>query len=393
LFHSTRFDQTNRVGIFGNFVAAPFGGALPNTSYTELYPPNKDVEERFLDETYRYRPDFLGYDSVGHYDATTIASLVGPGLGGWIGGPVETPVKVGLCTAAPFSTQSWLLMEDFLLDLSVIAPRQSDALQVKGLPDRNPPVSAGVRSPFPSSGNLVFPQGDYTAGVSPAGGVHMAAAQPDYSLIGSGDRQYIRVLDLAFAHHPSPVSLVGKTEVTLRFDGIHMADMLYRAPGPGGLADNRISIMVKVPGLTTWMDVGRPDGAGPGKQDPVLDGAGCLVLGSTTYTFTDPYTGHLGCYLTIDVGPVASFFANPAVLSAYTVGSPVGEVPLLVKIQMGQGALDYNLEKKYSAGAFGAVEPGAAPREVRGLLGIRVQRPDDVLVDPDPASEQVMVLP
>ena len=391
LFHSTRFDKANKVGIYGNFVVAAHGGALPNTTYSELYVAAKDTRESFLDETYRWRPAFLGYDSPAGYDATTIAHLVGPGMGGWVGGPIETPVRVGLCSGAPFNTQSWLLMEEFLVDMSANAD-----LQVAGLPDRNPPVSAAAHAPFPSAGILLYPQKDYSTGYAPQTGTHITDNQPDYTGL-TGVRQYVRVFDVAFSNHAGggstpPVEAAGSSEVTIRLDGVHMEDILYLAPGPGGSADDRIAVMVKVPGLTTWMDAGRAHGSGPGKQDPVLDGAGCLILGDRTYSFTDPETGYKGCYLTLDVGPVASFFENVAALSAYTSGSPAGEVPLLVKVLMADGAVNYNLENKYSGGSFGAVEPGADPREVRGLIGIEVVHPDTTLISPD-ATGQVMSLP
>lgn len=391
LFHSTRFDQTNKDGIFGNFVVNAFGGGLPNASYTELFTAEKDTYERFLDETYRLR---VGWSSTwaGNYTgtpATLTGYISGPGMNGWAGGPVEVPVRAGL-TSGDFRNNSWLLMEDFLTDLSGVDPEGSAGLQVAGLPDRNPPISAGVEVPFPSVGLVMYPQKNYSVGYYPSTGVEIIETQPDYSG-ATGDRHFIRAFDVAFSHHAGggstpPVIMAGQTEVTLRLDGITLADILYAAPGPGGagFGSDWLAILAKVPGLTTWMDCGRQDGSGPSKQDALLDGAGCLVLdGEKTYTFTDPVTGYKGCYVTIDVGPVASFVANPAVVDGYASGSPLGEVPLLIKVQMNGGAANYNLERQYTGGAFGAVEPGEDPRNVRGLIGIRIMHPDETLIDPD----------
>jgi hypothetical protein len=309
----------------------------------------------------------------------TTAHLDGPGMGGWGGGPIETPVRISLATT-PWDECSWLLMEQHLVDLDT-----SSSLQVAGLPDRNPPISAAATMPFPSAGVLQYPQLDYSTGHFPETVTHITAAQPDYST-AAGVRSYIRCLDASFTHSttPPPIVVAGQTELTLRIDGITLDDFAYAAPGPGGVAANRIAIMVKVPGLTTWMDAGRLDGAGPGKQDAVLDGAGCQVGGAETYTFTDLVTGHKGCYVKIHVGPAATLFANPADWSAYTAGSPLGECPVLVKVLMDEGAVDYNLEHVATGvGTFEVgVKSGANPDEVRGILGLSVVHPDDVLVSP-----------
>lgn len=375
LLHSTRFDQTNKVGLYGNFVQNALG-APPNTSYVELYPASKDATEKFLDETYRLRGAFPN-SLVGHatYTQEALDSLTGPGMAGWVGGPIEIPIKIGLATS-PWDEFSFLLMEDHLVDLS---GGPSD-LQIAGLPDRNPPISACVQVPFPSCGMLLYPRTDYTVSHAPLGGAHMADNQPDYSG-ATGDRTFLRCLDVAFSHNNpgflGPQEMVGQTECILRLDGITLEDIAYSAPGPGGVVDDRITILVKLPGLTTWMDVGRPDGSGPDKQDPNLDGAGCQIQDSRTYDFKDPVTGYMGCFVAIHVGPVASFFETSGDVSGYTSGSVEGEVPLMVKVIMGENSTNYDLEHLYDSGVFGGVRPGAAPDSVRGLIGIRILHPDE----------------
>jgi len=229
---------------------------------------------------------------------------------------------------------------------------------------------------------LVYPQEDFTA-VSPESGVHFVGAQPDYSglpLLG-GDRHYIRCFDAAFKDSGTPVAAAGTPTVKLRIDGLDLNDFSYSAPGFGGLPNNRVAILVKVPGLTTWMDIGRPDGAGPSKQDMFADGAGCQVVGPETYSFQDPMSGYQCCYVKVNVGPWATLAQNMGLWSGYTVGDPTGEVPLLVRVILAEGSLKYNLEYKLVGGVFEMVpKPGAEPSSVRGVIGINLVHPNDILV-------------
>lgn len=386
LFHSTRFDQTNKVGRFGNSAI----GALPFTSFPELFPGPKDTRERFLDETYRYADDFSTLPGFGPYDAAARAALLGPGLDTWAGGGIEIPVRAGLAQAA-WGDSSWLRQGYHTTDLAVV-PTPASKLQVAGLPHRNPPLSASVAVPFPSAGVLMYPQKNYSVGYVPASPAHLAAAQPDYSGF-AGDLHYLRAFDVAFSHWPPAAAdavgprtdAVGQTTVVLRFDGIVLGDFTFKAPGPGRRADDAIAVFVKVPGLTTWMDAGRPDGAGPSKQDPNLDGAGCVVLGPETYDFLDPVTGYRGCYVKVHTGPLAPLFANTGAFAAYTSGDPTGEVPLLVKVEMGRGAVRYNLEYPVDGDSFQpAPVIGADPSTVRGVIGIAVVHPNETLLPPTP---------
>jgi hypothetical protein len=131
-----------------------------------------------------------------------------------------------------------------------------------------------------------------------------------------------------------------------------------------------IAIMVKVPGLTTWMDLGRLDGDGPSKQDVALDGAGCQVQGPNTFSSIDPTTGMVYCQVKVNVGPAVNLAWGEDELGG---GTPM--VPVLVKVVMNELAKDYNLETTYTGfpGQFDAVvAPGAWSEEVRGLTGIKV---------------------
>lgn len=400
LYHSTRFDSVNLDGSYGNFLVNPLG-APPNQTYAQFFLAEKDVHEKFLDESYRLKSDWSFNWLALQTNPAALGYIQGPGMNAWSFGPIEVPVRAGY-TASPYDENSWLLMEDHLLDFTAGGPEEDLALQVAGLPDRNPIVEAGVEVPFPSTGILMYPQIDYSTNHYPAStGVEIdGRIQPDYTAISGDGRQYIRAFDLAFNNFSGvsatpPIDMAGQTEVTIRLDGIKLEDMLYQAPGPGGTGGaGRIALMAKVPGLTTWMDMGRVDGGGPSKQDPLLDGAGCMIADlEKTYSFTDPVTGYKGCYITIDVGPVASFFTNQAVVSSYVAGSPQGESPLLIKVLMDEDSIDYNLEKQHFGGIFGVVAPGADPRNVRGLIGIRVMHPQEELIAPDETGQVLVILP
>ena len=389
LFHSTQFDKTNRVGTFGNYVVAAVG-APPNTSYTELFPALKTTDERFLDETFRIVPSLSTASAAvvvvpgTPYTVAAMDSLVGPGMQGWVGGPIEIPVKIGYAVA-PWNLGSWLLNEYHLEDLVVGDVEVQDGLQVVGLPDRNPPQSAAVQVPFPTAGMLAYPRDDFTPMSPFGGGTHFVGVQPDYTA-AAGSRQYVRVFDAAYRHYggATAMSLAGQTSLVLRIDGLLLEDLAYAAPGPGGLTVDRPAISIKIPGLTTWMDIGRADGAGPSKQDMFADGAGCMESGIETYSFMDSETGYVGCYVKVNLGPVASLFENTATWAGYVGGlSPLGESPVLLKVEMDVGVInDYDLEHRNIAGVFeGAAKPGAAPNTVRGLFGITVVHPNDRLID------------
>jgi hypothetical protein len=202
----------------------------------------------------------------------------------------------------------------------------------------------------------------------------MPGNQFDYSVC-TGDRAYVRAFDVAFSASTTPVTANGQPFAVLRIDGMELEDFAYAAPGPGSV--NGVAILVKVPGLTTWMDLGRNDGAGPSKQDPVQDGAGCKVVGPYTYNGIDQDTGVAYAQVKINVGPTANF--------AIGDGS---EVPLLVKVVMRDPAAwggpydptyyDFNHESDGTGGFNAGTGCGIQSQYVRGIVGIRVVHPDDV---------------
>ena len=291
LFHTTNIGAPT----FMNPVAA---GVAP--AGTEI--AAKDVAERFLDEVYRYQQTFI-FSPV---NPAATSNLVGPGLPS---GPLAADIPVRVGSDLGFTTMSWVQAGSHLTALP------GNDLQVAGFPDRDPPITDGVVTPFPSAGCLIYPVTNYSVNHRPSqvdGDV--TPPQPNYAGY-TLDRSYIRCFDLSFG---GTYAVVGTSSFDLMVKGLRLADFAYVAPGPGNLA---IAIMVKVPGLTTWMDAGRADGAGPSKQDALSDGAGCQVAGPTTVDAVDPETGIVQCSIKINVGGAATFFLNSE-----------GKVPVLVKI-------------------------------------------------------------
>lgn len=326
---------------FGNFLDS---GAPPRP-LPSLHSPARDREERFLDEVYRWDPTFAAVDGIAGPGAT--AALRGPGIGGWRGGPINVPVRVA--DPDPWAKCSWLRLGRFA------TPLAAGDLQVSGMPRRSPPLSDGAKFHRPSSGVLRYPRENYGSVRPDQASDGLPVPQPDYSK-AAGIRSYVRALDLGRPSASSPL-------FTLRIEGLFLADIQYAGAGPGRLSTGGPAVLVKLPGLTAWLDVGRRDGDGPGKHDPRQDGAGCLVVGPETRDEYDPDSRLPACYARIHAGPAARAFLTPA-----------GEVPLLVKVIMGPSAGPYDLSQPLDpmTGSFGAADPEASANAVRGLVRISV---------------------
>jgi len=346
LYHSTFFEPINQVGQFANFIT----GAPPSPTYAALETVTKDSREFFLDEVYRIR-SFPGSIDT-QYGLGAAQSLSGPGMSIWFGGPIEIPVRIGTSVG---STSGWDVAS-FIQQGTYTTSLATGRLQVAGLPDRNPKLRYGQTVPFPSAGILLYPHKDYSAGYAPVG--------PDYSAL-TGTRTYLRTFNA------KGIVAANQPFFSLRIDGLQLQDFLYAAPGPGTLNSTEgIAILVKVPGLTTWMDIGRADGSGPSKQDVVLDGAGCKVLGPGTFDGVDPETRHVYSQVLLNVGPTANLFAEVGI-----DGATVGDIPILVKVVMNPVAAAFNLEQWYdpSTKTWGGIAaPETSAEEVRGLIGLRL---------------------
>ena len=314
LYHSMREDNT--------VALVPYGNPDDVTRATLDQP--KDVSERFLDEVYRYPENWTPLAAP---DAT---QLQGPGLPF---GPAPIAVPVRPVNADP-NYPGWFFQSLHTSVLTNGAGNLGNALQVAGLPPRNPEYTEGLTSPFPSRGVLLYPQTNYSTGYAPVG--------PDYSVL-TGDRVYIRAFDADAAN-------AGLSTVTFRLWGVELTDFQYTAltaPGATGMA-----VMVKVPGLTTWMDAGRADGTGPSKQDIALDGAGCLV---TSTVATDTVSQIRYTDITVNLSPAALFINGE------------GKCPVLVKVILKDNATGKALN--FANGLAPETDPTSG---LRGLVGIDI---------------------
>ena len=238
----------------------------------------KDRSELFLDEVYRYPQSWAPLPSGADLDR-----LLGPGLPGGVS-PVNVPVRpVAASSYAGYYNQGYHADAAYL-------PANPEA-QVAGLPARNPSSLEGLVAPLPSRGILLYPQTDYSTGYTPVGA--------DYSGC-TGTRVYIRAFNGRSAN-------VGATTLRFKIWGVELVDFAYLAPGPGNA---NLSIGIKIPGKTTWMDAGRADGDGPSKQHATDDGAGCLVAGVNTFDATDPVTQIRYCQIEVNLGTAGALFAN-----------------------------------------------------------------------------------
>lgn len=348
LYHTTGDSPSVAIGSeYGNFTI----GGINTPPRPNLENPRKDVEERFLDEVYRVRIfGFTAVDPTFDFLLNT-GNLVGPGVP-FVASPIEFPVRVA--SAAGFENASILYTHSHLLDLSSTPSMLTEA-QVAGFPARNPPITDGAQNLVPFSGILQYPKADYTTGFRPSlAAGDTTVAQPDYSSI-SNTRRYIRAFDAAYRHaSPPEPDVVGQPLLRLRIDGLRLSDFGFLAPGPGTA---EIAILLKIPGLTSWMDVGRRDGDGPSKQDPLADGAGCQVVGPETYNDFDPITGVVFSRVLVNVGPLATVFANQVVEEE--------TAPVLIQVII-----------KPPGAAFDFTQggPNGSSNDCRGLVGITILR-------------------
>lgn len=296
----------------------------PSTSGKATLNDAKDVSERFLDEVYRYPADWSPNPI-----AADVLQLVGPGLPTGVM-PINVPVQP---VDGDPNYPGWYF-QGYHTDPTKITGLAE--LQVAGVPARNPDYTEGVVNPFPSRGLLLYPQKDYT-NCLPAGSDYSAQV---------GDREYVRVFD-------GGASNAASTTVTLKFWGVALANFAYAPAGPGGVG---MAIMVKIPGMSSWMDAGRADGDGPSKQDIALDGAGCQVVGPDTFDDVDDATQIHFAQVKLNVGPTAALFLN---------AEAPARCPVLVKIILKDNATGkaFNFEQGGEDGPTTAC---------RGLVGIDI---------------------
>jgi len=352
--HSPSFDSG---GNYGNFKTAA-GDSPPRAN---LENSRKDVEERFYDEVYRVAEVTLAGIDPTFNGGLLVGNLTGPGLPFGATGPIELPVRFASQPFATVGGASYLRADYHLLDLATSGLVNAE-LQVSGLPDRAPMGDDLVENPCPFSGMLIYPQIDYTTGFRPSfADGDILAPQPDYSAPGTNDRFYYRMFDAAYSNDgTAEPGVVGQPFLTFRIDGLTLMDFAYTPPGPGSV---KISLELKIPGLTTWMDLGRRDMDGPSKQDPLTDGAGCQIIDPTvTFDGRDPTTGTVFCQVRVNVGPAANIFANTGAVP----GAPAGVAPVFFRARI--KAPD-GVSLNFTQGG-----PNARTDEPRALTGVTLLR-------------------
>lgn len=295
-----------------------------------IYNEDKDGREYFLDESYRLKGDFRNPAGDLALSLPYTETLCGPGLPHGTGLKITIPHTAAEAASSPWKEIHWMTVEYNIGNLSTQLIRE---LQVAGWPDRNPPMEDGVYDPTQRSGVLIYPQHDYSACI-PAG--------PDYSGAVSGPRCWVRYFNIGSE---------GDSKVDVLLEGIKLEDFAWEAPDEGS---HKMAILIKVPGQTTWMDVGRRDGEGPSKQDPFADGAGCMIIGPHTKDEgPHPLYGTQRCRVRCNLGPSASLYENAN-----------GQTQLLMKVVIYPNGMDLNLEQ---GGPDGTV------RDIRGLTGVAVE--------------------
>ena len=318
-------------------------------STTPIHSPERDVMENFLDEGYRWIWDMDVSGTPPTIPADEITRILGAGLP--TVGVVDIPVRIG--ASVTYDNASFMVQGKHL-SLILGTPEA----QFAGLPFRNPPMQEGIAQANAPRGILMYPQKNYFGDYRPSlADGDLSLAQPDYS-VATGEKVFIRALDAAFSRSASPMlDAIGSSFFKLRIHGLQLNDFAWSGgASEGGLG---VAILVKIAGLTTWMDIGRVDGSGASKQDAFSDGAGCQVNDPVeTKNGVDTLTGIVYADVLVHTGAIATLFQNTD-----------GEAPILVKVLLKDSvegkALNFEQggENDYIGNA-------------RGLVGIELLRPE-----------------
>ena len=357
---------------------------LERRALSSLFTARKDTQERFLDESYRIYPSFVGFDAayierplVGlttptGWDANTLYQLIGGGLL-WDGvsysglpfgvSPIDFFVRddsdiygaTDTIYASHNHGASGYLRNGF--HLNYIGDNDLPTSEVRALPPMPDAVLSGAKYGQPRRGLLALPgQTDYTANTYIPNSTYEGSwstddtatpklyfEQPDNTEPSGDAVYYVRAFDVAFSRSGTTEDVEGISTFKFRVVGLSFTDFSGR--------DRGVEIQFKVPGKTAWLDSGVLYGAGD-VSSPNQDGAGCLVSATDKLLLDE---GVICCDLNLNMGQ--SLFLNE-----------VGEATVLVRVK-------HHMIDAARALNFGATDPTNTPiRERRGLVGLEVLR-------------------
>ena len=311
------------------------------TDANPTYNNMKDFKEDFLDESYRWISDL---NSPPALTPDEIERILGAGLP--TVGAIDIPVRL--------TDASWLVTSFMEEGRHLVSLAGTEEAQFAGLPFLNPPMIEAVTNPAPVCGVLLYPQYNYGSGHRPSQiDGDISSAQPDYSG-ETGDKIFIRAFDACFSKSGKIDDAIGSSFFKLRIHGLELEDFAWSGgASSGGLG---IAILVKVAGLTTWMDIGRVDGSGASKQDAFSDGAGCQINDPTeTKDGVSTDTGIVYADVLVHTGGAAPLYENSE-----------AEAPILVKVILKDSA---------EGRALDMTTPNLMGK-CRGLCGIELLRPE-----------------
>jgi hypothetical protein len=359
LYHGA-VDPAVGTPLYGNYTIP--GTPDEGKAVASLVSGYKDVEEKFLDEVYRY------YSQWTNCPIELISGAPG-------GAAIDVPVRAGTANddGGDLWTDASYLQGADGGGIAYYAQTIEDGVgldteaQVAGLPHRNPPIIDGAYSPYPNAGLLKYPCVNYsTIDYRPSDNIAYAdisAPQFNYDSC-TGTRYYVRCFDTSFLHHPvyaqvsTGISAPGQSQVVVRIDGLRLADFMY-----SGAPNLNVVISAKIPGITAWLDIGRYDNA-----TPLGDGNGCKYgteANPSAYTIDgqDPQTRIW--YSQVHLEMTNDLFIN----------SVDGMVPLLIQVALKSTLATEHMDLEW-AGA--ADNPDASSANIRGIVGIRIIHPSEL---------------
>lgn len=349
---------------------------LTRRPFSGLFTARKDTQERFLDESYRIDHQFLNMIGTGN--------LKGSGLPDGF-----SSIDLSIRDDSPATDRladskhggSGFLRNAHHWNWGIYSgvSEVEGHAQVRGMPQLANNVLSGGKYGQPRRGVLTSPAINYQdtsyipneayhssweralSGSYSPGQISSYYKQPDNSATSAIWKErafsFVRAFDVDFSRSSTTENMAGTSRFKLRLVGLDFNNIDFQN------FMRPITVYVKVPGLTTWLDVSRPDGEGPSKQSFTDDGAGCLISYQEG-VLVEEAVHYLD--LELEVGPNASFFINSD-----------GEAPVLVRAVFNYGFhFQGTSGTSFGLDLFGVDNtPTNRPlRDRRGLIGIEILR-------------------